>query len=59
MKVSRETLLEVFRAAIREQEKYEREVLKYTGDSSMLAGWREVLDKLENGNGSEDVWIVE
>lgn len=36
--------------AIKAQEKYEREELNYGMDSALVAGWKEVLEAIKNGN---------
>lgn len=36
--------------AIKAQEKYEREELNYGQDSALVAGWREILEAIKDGN---------
>lgn len=35
--------------AIETRERHEKEVLKYTGESCLVAGWREILKASQNG----------
>jgi hypothetical protein len=45
----RENLMEALIIAIREREAAEKQ-LNYFTDSALLAGWRELLQKLEEGD---------
>ena len=56
MKMLRENLIGVLHIAIADQEKYEKEVLKYRGNSCFVQGLKTVLESARNG---EHIEIVE
>lgn len=56
MYIHKENLIIALETAIADREKYEREVLKYTGDSALVAGWKDTVKALNNG---EDITIIQ
>ena len=56
MEMLRENLKIALNVAIGEQQRYERVEIGFDKDSSLLAGWRQVLEALNRG---EEVRIVE
>jgi hypothetical protein len=47
--IHRENLITALRIAIDTQATYEKVALNYKIDSALVAGWREVLENLKNG----------